>query len=134
MNAPVIAHHEGRFGPAVALHREAHAFATFDDVRGFADQANASTHCASSAKEETQASGVCSTRSSRGWAPYATATASTSALRAINRSCVVSPIISVRVRSTPIVSIRYSSMSGCGFGSPSSAQRDAWNIDVIWVD
>ena len=65
------------------------------------------------------------------WAPYDTATAGVPALRASSRSCEVSPTISVSSGPTPVCENRCSSISGCGFANPSSAQRVATKCPPI---
>src|SRR5476649_836414 len=58
-----------------------------------------------------------------GCAPYVTPTAAAPAFFAICRSCVVSPIITVRLTSCPSSRVSSCSMAGCGLEKVSSAHR-----------
>src|SRR5204863_2050795 len=89
-----VAQHEGRRLLAEILDGEAHRLAGIGKVGGSADQPFFCSHCLNSQTVFRQASGSSACSACSGCAPEQTPIAGTPALRAISRSCEVSPIIS----------------------------------------
>ena len=110
---------------ARAVARNIRLARALDRVR--ARQPLAASHSRNSAIECTVASGASRARPSGEWAPYATASARRAGvsreLEIVRRVADHQRLAAAR---PPRRSIRCSSMSGCGLGNPSSAQRVAW--------
>src|SRR5262249_6764174 len=118
-----LAHDESLRGLAEIFHLEARAAAGIDELSRGADQAFWFSHAFSSFIEATHPFGSHVRSELSGCAPYVTATASTSADRAISRSWEVSPITRVLSLGTWSSSMSSTSIAGCGLGCVSSAQR-----------
>src|SRR5450830_177461 len=131
---------------AAGRHGKAHALAAVLDGCGLADQdvtgrcrlarhdvahcrhAFSLSHWCSSGTVLAENTGRHAVSWSTGWAPYSTAMPADPAFWAISRSCVVSPIITVRFRSWPSSRVSSCNMAGCGLEKVSSAQRVASKV------